>query len=425
MFKKKPTFLANKAASLKSMTATMLSRGIDDALKGYHSSVVEPLTELLAPTGLNIYTKMRKNDPIIGGMMLLFETAIQRSEYSLKGENASFVMEILDNMRTPFSQILGEIASALTYGFYLGEKIYAIRDGMVVLEDIEPRYQPSIVAIDDSDGLVQQQTTTGIFTMPYSKSLHVVPIQDSRSPFGISLLRTVYKPYYYKLSVEASEALAIDRDLGGLPVMQAPEGFDFLAADPSSPNYDANVAATLDWAVNLVTSVRRDQMMGVVIPAGWTLSIIRGENRATIPTNEIIARYNTEMTAAVLANFLSLGAFASTNNSNVTVHVSNFVNACEAFIKVIAGAIKKQVIDPICTFNRISPSPTIEFTVKGQNNLRDIGTFVANLVDKGVIQPTKFIEDAMLALLNIPRIEETEPEGGQDNAERDTLNDNT
>lgn len=399
---KKYSFPKIKLNSLNASRKVLGNFGVDDGMKGYHSSIVEPLSELLGSSGAAIYNKMRKNDPVVGGLILLLESVIRRMDYSIYGDNAAFIDEMIKNLDTPFSDILSEIASFFTYGFYVGEKIWKVKDGVITLTDIEPRSQLTIDYINDDDGMVGQTTGGGTYDIPYEKTLHIVAVNDGRSPFGISILRHLYKPYYYKLSVEATEALSIDRDLGGLPVMQAPEGFDFTAADSGSPNYDPNVAATLEWAIQLVSSVRRDQQMGIVIPNGWKFSIVRGENRASVPTSEIIARYNTEMATGVLANFLSLGAFATTNNANTQIHVTNFLGACKAYAKTISAALQKQVVNQICYYNRIDKVPEFHLTVKNQDALKDIGTYISTLIDKGAITPTPAIEKVLLELANLP-----------------------
>lgn len=399
---KKVTFPRAQLMALASSRQIYGSYGVDDGMKGYHSSLLEPLVELIAPAGLAIYNKMRKNDPVIGGLVLLLESVIKRMDYHITGPNTQFISDMLENMDTPFSQVLGEIASAFTFGFYLGEKIWAMKDGVLTLVDIAPRYQQTIDTIDDDNGMVTQSTGGGTFSIPYSKALHIVLINENRSPFGISILRHLYKPYYYKLSIEASEALSIDRDLGGLPMMTAPEGFDFTAADATSANYDPNVAATLEWAINLVSSVRKDQQQGIVIPFGWAFVLARGENRASVPTSDIIARYNTEMATGILANFISLGAFATTNNANTVVHVANFLGACEAYAKAIADTIQRQIINTICNYNKLDKSPTITLSVKHNNSLKDVGTFLSSMVDKGVIHATPSIEHVILELANLP-----------------------
>jgi hypothetical protein len=224
---------------------------------------------------------------------------------------------------------------------------------------------------------------------------------ENRSPFGISILRHLYKPYYYKISTEATEAMGIDRDLAGLPMMTAPEGFDFTAADPDSPAFSEEVAVTLDWAVNIVSNIRKDQQQGIVKPHGWDFQILRGENRSEIPTTHIIGRYNTEMAMGVLANFISLGAFATTNNANTQLHATNFISACESYASAIANTFNRQVITKICKYNGIKNQPKIKLRIPNYGELSNIGKFISDLVKAGAVIPTETLEKAMLELLNI------------------------
>lgn len=403
LYKETKEFPRTKLSSLGNAKNIYGVTGLDSHMRGYPSSTAEPMTELLAPEGLKIYQKMRKNDPIVGGLILLLETAIKRLKWDITGPNAVLVKKMIEEMNTSMAQIFGEIAEAFCYGFYLGEKVWQVRNGVVTLIDIEPRSQLTIEAINDDNGMViQNSDSKGQLTIPYSKCFHLTFTTECRNPFGSSILRHLYKPYYYKVSIEAAEALGIERDLGGLPIMTAPEGFDFNAAIEDSPTYSAEIAQTLDWAISLVSQVRRDQQQGVVKPFGWDFTILRGEQRAAVPTSDIIARYNTEMTTGILANFVSLGAFASTNNANTEIHVANFLAACEAYVNIIAESFNKQVINPICRYNRIEKQPQITLKLKNMGVLKTLGNFLASITDKGLIRPTESIKHTILELLDFP-----------------------
>lgn len=403
LYKETSEFPRVKLSSLGNAKNIYGITGLDSAMKGYPSSTAEPMSELLAPSGLKIYQKMRKNDPIVGGLILLLETVMKRLKWEIIGPNASLVKKMFDEMETPMAQIFGEISEAFCYGFYLGEKVWQVKNGIVTLVDIAPRSQLTIEAINDDDGMVLQNTDSkGQLTIPYAKCLHITFSTECRNPFGSSILRHLYKPYYYKVSIEAAEALGIERDLGGLPIMTAPEGFDFNSAIEGSPTYSEEIAQTLDWAISLVSQVRRDQQQGVVKPFGWDFTILRGEQRAAVPTSDIIARYNTEMTTGILANFISLGAFATTNNANTEIHVANFLAACESYVNIIAASIDKQIINPICRYNRIENQPHIALKLKNIGILKALGTFLSSVTEKGLIRPTESIKHTILELLDFP-----------------------
>lgn len=359
----------------------------------------EILSELDPPEGLEKFYNMRRNDPIVGGLMLRVENVFKHAEWEVEGQNAGLVRDTLNNLPYGMSTLISEMTSALTFGFSLNEKIWKIENGRVNLVDIEPRYQPTIE--DFEDGEAYQQWDQGSAYIPLSKCVHFIPIEHCRNPYGESLLRQVYKPYYFKSSIESAEALGIDRDLGGLPVMTAPEGFDFNKCDPDSPNYDASYAATLDWAQEVVGDVRRDETEGVVKPYGWELNILRGETRTAIPTVDVINRYNTEIAVGLLQSFAVMGGFASTNNANVTELVEDFHFICNSILKLMAIAINRQVIKDICRFNSKTSYPVLKFKDVQRKDIDKLASFVARLVKIGVITPTVSLEKAMLERIKV------------------------
>jgi len=367
----------------------------------------EFIEELRPPEGLLIYRKMRWNDPVIGGVMLQLESVLARLKWNVVG-GSDGARELVDKMLSSIPKLVWDMASAFTYGFYVGELIWEVGD-YVRLVDVEPRSQLTIIGFDFDRGVVRQRTPGGEeFEIPYAKVVHFVPVSEGRNPYGRSFLRHVYKPFYYKTAIEAAEAIGIDRDLSGLPVLRAPQGFDFNAADPSSPNYDPLVHATLQWATQLVTNIRRDKQKGVVLPFGWELTLLRGTSTASIDTDRIVRRYNTEICVALLENFLTGGTFSSTNQANVEMQVQNFLYACNSWAAIVADCINRQIVAKICEYNGIPEEerPRVVPSRANMINLRDLASYIARLVAQGVIEPTKPLEEALLAVVDLPFVEE-------------------
>jgi len=363
---------------------------------------LEFMTELSPPEGLEKYRKMERNDPIVGGLLLRIRNILRRIKVTIYGPHASFVEDQLLNLPRGIDGLCMEMSSALTFGFYIGEMIWAVDNGKVILTDVEPRYQPSINRINDENGEVVQFTMQGIKKIPYTKCLHHVFIEENRSPYGVSLLRHLYKPYYYKVSCEASEAVGIDRDLSGLPVLKAPEGFDFSRADSSSPDYDEAIAETLNWAIDLVSNIRKDSQQGVVLPSGWELELIRGTGNSTLDVTTTIQRYNTEMAAGLLEMFMAIGQGSSASKGNVEAHLRDFLLSCDSYAQAMADTINNQLIPKICQYNGFKSKPTIEFSTTNVSDLAALASFVARLVKSGVITPTIPIEKALLAIADLP-----------------------
>lgn len=385
------------------------------SIKVYGSSEFSPTSEEifreLQPTsGLRKFKNMEDNEPIIGGLLLRLRNIIKSAAWEVTGPNADIVSEQLNNIRYGISGLLDDLTTAFTFGFALGEKVWEMQEGKIVLTDVKPLYQLTINKFVDAKGddkndqiYAEQQTMQkGVVQIPLSKCIHFIPIPLARNPFGKSLLRPAYKPYYYKASIEASEAQGIDRSLSGLPVMTAPEGFDFVNADPESPGYDENVAATLDWAEKVVSKVRKDEMQGVVKPAGWLLELLKSNSTTTVNSPEIISRLNVEMAVALLQTFAINGGFASTNNSNIEEMVKDFQRNCDAWLSAIAFLINREIIRDICDFNMKTGYPEISFKPVAGEPLEDLAGFVARLMSQGAIEPTESLEQFLLKKINAP-----------------------
>jgi hypothetical protein len=366
---------------------------------------LEFLSELSPPEGLKRYMKMRYNDPIIGGFIVQLTSVINKLDWTIEGENAEFVKKQLENLACgSIRNFINETSSSFVYGFYIGEKIWKVVDNNIVLQDIIPLFQPTIQAITSTT--VKQQTDADYAEIPYKKCVHFVPLSENRSPMGISLLRPLYKPFYYKTAIEASEAIGVDRDLSGLPILQAPQNFDFTAGLSTSPHYDELVADTLSWAIDLVSNIRKDEQQGVVIPFGWDFKLLRGEGSTTVDTTKIITRYNTEMAIGVLEGFLLIGGFTSSNSSDSEVVLNNFLKSCDSYALTLASIINSSIIADICRYNNLKNPPKFTFTPIRITNLTDLASFVARLVAQGVIDRTVAMEKSLLALADLPYTDE-------------------
>lgn len=356
----------------------------------------ENMAELIPPTGLEKFRNMRFNDPVVGGLMLRIENIFKTAGYTVEGENADFIIGQLKALPKGVIGLVQDMASALTYGFSINEKIWKSEGGVINLKDVAPRHQLTIVEFLN-DEVVQSSAS-----MPLSKCIHFVPISICRNPLGVALLRQIYKPYYYKSSIEAAEAQGIDRELGGLPMMTAPEHFEFIKADPEFAGYDPVIAATLDWAKSVVRDVRRDSSQGIITPAGWVLSLLQGKSSTGHETDLPIARLNTEIGVGLLENFAVMGAFSSTNSSDMEGHIKDFRGTCDAWLALMADTINRQLIRDMCFFNNLKEIPVFAFNKVDHESLMDMTAFLARLCQLNVVTPTTELETKMLNIAGLP-----------------------
>lgn len=141
----------------------------------------------------------------------------------------------------------------------------------------------------------------GTYTIPMSKALLFRTKSRKNNPEGRSILRNAYRSWYFKRRIQEIEGIGIERDLAGLPVMHGPEGLD-LWNDDIEDNKKTRIALE-----NMVKSIRRDEMEGVVLPAGYELELLSSGGTRQFDTNAIINRYDTRIAMTVLADFIFLG----------------------------------------------------------------------------------------------------------------------
>jgi hypothetical protein len=366
--------------------------------------IEETLSELTAPAGLRKFKNMEDNEPIIGGLLLRLKNVIKSANYEVTGENADLVQRQLSGLPFGIIGLLNDFSSSFTFGFSLNEKIWKVLNGEVTLIDLAPRYQLTITDWEKEKEKVfakQQTSKLGAVLIPLTKCVHFTPDALCRNYYGKSMLRCVYKPYYYKASMEASEAQGIDRSLSGLPVLTAPEGFDFVNADSESPGYDEAVADTLDWAESVVSKVRKDEMQGVVKPAGWVLELLKGQTSSNINSPEVISRLNVEMAVGLLQTFAVMGGFASTNTSNIEKMILDFKEQCNTYLNLMEDVINRQIVQDICDFNLKTAYPKFRFASVTVETIADLASFVGRLVANEVITPTETLEKDMLSKIDV------------------------
>ncbi|MNG98267.1 hypothetical protein D3C79_574010 [compost metagenome] len=290
----------------------------------------EFMPKLRWPYAADIYQEMGDNDPVIGSVLYLAEMLIRNTDWEVTPASdkpvdiaaAKFLKECMDDMDTSWADNISEIISMLQYGFSLHEVIYKVRrgrnesngkyrskysDGRIGWRRMPIRSQASLhewVFDDDGDikGFVQLALPSyKPIEIPLDRGLLFRTRVNRDNPEGKSLLRNAYRPWYFKKRIEEIEGIGIERDLAGLPVLQAPEGMDLW------DERDERMVALKANAENLVSSIRRDGEEGVLLPAGWDLKLLSSGSSRQFDTNSIINRYDNRIAITMLSDLILIG----------------------------------------------------------------------------------------------------------------------
>ena len=391
----------------------------------------EFLRELQGRKGIEVYKEMSENDDIIGAILFATEMLMRQSKWSIQEagteqvdlDAAEFVRTCMDDMEETWSDFISEVLSFLTYGWSYHEIVYKRRMGRSKNPETNSKYTDGLIGwrklpirsqdtlwewkYDEKDNLIGLvQCAPPLYEqvfIPIEKALHFKTKSRKGNPEGRSVLRNCYRNWYFKRCIQEIEGIGIERDLAGLPVLEAPEGVDIWSDE---------YAAELAKAERIVRSVRRDEREGIVLGNGWKFSLTSTGGRRQFDTNQIIERYDTRMAMTVLADFVLLGHQAVGSFALSSDKTELFGVALGAFLDLICEVFNNQAIPRLIDINGehfagITDYPILTHGDIETQDLSQLGEFVSKMVGIGAITPDESMEDYLRLAADLP---ERDPE---------------
>lgn len=297
----------------------------------------EYLAELRGTHGIKCYKQMRDNDPIAGALIFAITSLMRQIKWSTKAfddsqeaeDKARFLAECMDDMSMSWADVISEVCSMFVFGWSILEPLYKKRmgdqpedgdvpsskydDGRIGWRKMPLRAQETLVRweFDDNGGLqgmVQSSRAKGEVTIPITSALLFRTQTYKNNPEGRSIFRNAYRPWFFKTRIEEIEAIGIERDLAGLPIMWLPAEY----LDPDAPDKIKNAAKAYE---TLVQNVRRDKQEGMCLPSIYdddgnkllNFELMSSGGARTFDTDTIISRYAMHIALTALADWLLLG----------------------------------------------------------------------------------------------------------------------
>jgi hypothetical protein len=391
----------------------------------------EFLTELVGSRGARTYREIGENDPVGSAMTFSLSRLICRLPWSIEPpENPDaeelratrLCQEAFEDMETPWSNVIEDIASMGTYGWSLLEQNFKIRggpdeeedwrrsnytDGLVGWKSFRIRAQDTLVQweFDEKGNLLGMQqmdpSQGGMRTIPLKKALLFRTTTARDNPEGRSLLRGAYRSWFYKKRIEEYEAMGIERDLAGLPKATLP--MDYFA-----PNADDGMKRTVAAMKELVTSIRNDASGGLVLPVAYDthgnklidVELMSSAGAKQIDTNAIIKRKSEEMAMSIIMDFLMLGHQNVGSFALGTAKIDLWQMSIDALARGIAETFRDYAIRLLLRINRIQVRrlPVLAYGDVANQDLGTLGSFLTSMVDASLLTPgpelEKFVRDA-------------------------------
>ena len=340
----------------------------------------EFLPQLQGAQGRKVYAEMRDNDPVIGAMLHLIAQMLLGATWDVSGgeeEAQDFLGGAMEDMSHTWQDFLDEVTTYLVWGWDLAEIVYKKRqgpkadprsryaDGKIGWRKLAPRSQMSLDHWEFDEGggiraMVQRKPEGGLATIPIQKALLFRTTTRLNSPEGRSILRPSYKPYYYLKRLQEIEAVGIERDLTGYPVIYLPKGWE---------------AADLTKAEAMVTRMKRDELEGMVLPGpkgvnletweegGWLFELIGSPGGRQLDIGGAIQRYEQRMAMSVLVQFIFLGISGVGSYSLAETMADVFHLSLQGWANGIASVLNRFAVPRLFELNGAAQEDLPQFTV--------------------------------------------------------------
>ncbi len=395
----------------------------------------EFLPELRGKKAIKAYRTMRDNDAVIGAVMYTVEQTLRDVKIKVKPADesdqakseADFLQSVLDDMEHSLDDHISEALSALTYGFSWFETVYKRRggntnsakknslydDGRIGIRKLAIRapwtIEQFVVDRESGDVLgVRQESMWGKpnQVIPIEKSVYYRTTSLNNDPSGRSVLRNAYTSYVYLNKIQAYEAIAIERELHGVPVGRMPA--EYLSADATDDQ--TNLRQQFE---RILRDLKNNEQGYALLPSDlytdadgkptaqrlMDIELITANGSRSIDIDPVVRRYQHDIARSLIAEFLMLGGGSTGSYALSKSKTDIFLRSLESYINTIVDTLNKQLVKPLWMLNGLDTAlmPTLVAGDVAPHDLKEIAAFLRNLngADIKVAGQTEVVEGLM------------------------------
>lgn len=349
-------------------------------------------------------------DPVLSGLIYAIDILCRRCSWHFEpgGETREdeaaqeFAEQALfEDMSHTWPDTLSEILSFLQYGWSWLEIVWKRRggdvkdptarskfdDGKIGIRKLAIRSQDSHFRWEfDEEGGIQAMTqmpppSYGMRTIPIDKSLLFRARSAKGNPEGRSILRGAYFAYQFKRSIMSILGIGIERDLAGLPVMKTPADAAQLW-NPNDPMY-SKIRPAME---ELISSIRRDEQEGVILPSTYELELLTTSGRRQFDLVAILEYLDNRMAASVLADVLLLGQQQVGSYALADSKEGLFFAGLDTYLDHVAAVVNNHLVPRLFKLNQfpgITDYPKLAHGPVARLDLATLGTFLQTLAGSG------------------------------------------
>ena len=406
---------------VKKLSAAEATRTLGIAGDNTHNGNIradEFLPELRGKRAIRKYREMRDNDSTIGAVMYATEQVLRDVDIKVMPANdtpeakreADYVESIFKDMDHTLDDHISEALSSLTFGFAWFEVVYKRRNGPTATSDkgrskysdgrmgvrkiaIRAPWTISKFDVDQKTGdiLGIHQEGSGFNNttfIPSRKSLYYRTTAINNDPSGRSILRNAYTSYEYLNNLQSIEAIAVERELAGIPVARIPS--EYLSPDATSAQ-----SGFLSNLQQILRDVKFNEQGYIVLPSDTypdsngsptttrlvDVELMASNGKRNIDIDPIVKRYQHDIARSVLSEFLMLGGGNTGSYALSKSKTDLFLRALESYIQAIVDVLNKQLVERLWELNGLNYDlmPTVVAGDVAPHDLREIAAFLRNL----------------------------------------------
>lgn len=402
----------------------------------------EFLPQLVGERGRRVFRQMRDNDATISAVLFAVEmllravtwtVGIDADENDQAAEEAKdFLYSTMGDMSHTWDDFVGNALTMLTFGWEFTEVVFKRRvgptesdptrrskysDGKIGIRKLADRSQETLdrweIAEDGGVvGMWQMPPNGGaVRFIPIERALLFRPHVHKGSPEGRSVLRGAYRSWYLLKNIQEIEAIAIERELNGLPVVYIPNEI--------INGTTAQQAASLAKYKQLVRDIKFNEQGGVVLPSDpyydgennptsvrqVELQLLSSNGKRAVDTDKTVRRYQTDIARTVLADFIMLGQSERGGWALSKNKTDFFAGALEGWLESIASVLNRHLVPRLWSLNGFDRD-VMPYFVPGKvapENLEELGSFIEKLARAGfTLAPDDDLENDLRDKAGLP-----------------------
>ena len=407
----------------------------------------EFLRPLRGKKAIKKFMEMRENSATIGAVMYATEQVLRDVPIKVKPANesdeakkeAEFVESVLDDMEHSLDDHISEALSSLTYGFAWFEVVYKRRggdtnsgkkrskytDGRIGVRKMAIRAPWTIerFEVDMVSGEVlgvHQENYWGKPTVmiPTSKSLYYRTTTFNNDPSGRSILRNAYLSYTYLNNLQNIEAIAVERELHGVPIGRMPA--EYLSGDSTDDQ-----KAVRQKMEQILRDLKLNEQGYALLPSDvymdtegkpttnrmMDIELITSNGSRAIEIDPIIRRYQHDIARSIMAEFLMLGSSSTGSYALSKSKTDLFLRSMESYINSIVEVLNRQLVHRLWELNGLDYAlmPKLVAGDVAPHDLRELGAYLRNLNGAEInLSDQPKIINALLETAELPPVDETE-----------------